>query len=70
MSDREKCRSCGRELPGKAKASCRWYPFCCERCKLVDLGQWFDEKYGLTETEEPLGAEEGDKNRGNGDDSE
>jgi endogenous inhibitor of DNA gyrase (YacG/DUF329 family) len=23
----------------------RWRPFCCERCKLIDLGQWATEKY-------------------------
>jgi endogenous inhibitor of DNA gyrase (YacG/DUF329 family) len=22
-------------------------PFCCERCRLVDLGRWLDEKNGL-----------------------
>jgi endogenous inhibitor of DNA gyrase (YacG/DUF329 family) len=21
----------------------RWRPFCSERCKLIDLGTWFDE---------------------------
>jgi hypothetical protein len=21
-----------------------WRPFCSERCKLVDLGSWFDEQ--------------------------
>jgi endogenous inhibitor of DNA gyrase (YacG/DUF329 family) len=21
----------------------RWRPFCSERCKLIDLGAWFDE---------------------------
>jgi len=21
----------------------RWKPFCSERCKLIDLGAWFDE---------------------------
>ena len=23
----------------------RWKPFCSERCKLIDLGQWATEKY-------------------------
>jgi endogenous inhibitor of DNA gyrase (YacG/DUF329 family) len=23
----------------------RWRPFCSERCKLIDLGQWASEKY-------------------------
>ncbi|MCR4413046.1 MAG: DNA gyrase inhibitor YacG [Thermoguttaceae bacterium] len=22
-------------------------PFCSARCKLIDLGRWLDEKYGL-----------------------
>ena len=22
-----------------------WRPFCSERCKLLDLGNWVDEKY-------------------------
>ena len=22
-----------------------WSPFCSERCKLLDLGNWVDEKY-------------------------
>lgn len=26
-------------------AESRWRPFCSERCKLIDLGQWADEKY-------------------------
>jgi len=21
------------------------YPFCCERCKLIDLGRWFGQDY-------------------------
>jgi hypothetical protein len=24
-------------------AAQRWKPFCSERCKLIDLGAWFDE---------------------------
>lgn len=23
------------------------YPFCCERCKLIDLGRWLDGKYQI-----------------------
>lgn len=22
-------------------------PFCSERCRLIDLGRWLDERYGL-----------------------
>lgn len=25
--------------------SSEFRPFCCEKCKMVDLGHWFDESY-------------------------
>jgi len=28
------------------------YPFCTERCKLVDLGRWLDAKYQIPVVEE------------------
>ena len=36
----------------------RFYPFCSERCKLIDLGRWLGEKYQIPikppgETPEP-----------------
>lgn len=24
------------------------FPFCSDRCRLVDLGRWLDERYGIT----------------------
>ena len=27
------------------------FPFCCERCRLLDLGNWLDGKYVLTDDE-------------------
>jgi endogenous inhibitor of DNA gyrase (YacG/DUF329 family) len=27
-----------------------WRPFCSERCKLIDLGAWADEKYRVAGT--------------------
>jgi uncharacterized protein len=32
-------------------------PFCCERCKLIDLGQWLDGSYSL-ESKENLSEED------------
>lgn len=26
-------------------------PFCCERCKMIDLGHWFEESYRVPEKE-------------------
>lgn len=31
--------------PGKDLGS---FPFCSKRCKLIDLGKWFDEDYRLS----------------------
>ncbi len=25
-----------------------WGPFCSERCKLIDLGKWFNEEHRIT----------------------
>jgi endogenous inhibitor of DNA gyrase (YacG/DUF329 family) len=30
----------------------RWRPFCSERCKLIDLGQWATEKYRVPVVEQ------------------
>lgn len=35
-----KCIMCGHEYIDK-----KYFPFCCKRCKLVDLYNWLDEKY-------------------------
>ena len=31
------------------------FPFCSRRCKLVDLGKWFNEEYSI---EEPIPEEQ------------
>jgi len=37
------CPICKKEARPRAENSA--FPFCSPRCKLVDLGQWFDEAY-------------------------
>ncbi|MHC4792384.1 MAG: DNA gyrase inhibitor YacG [Planctomycetota bacterium] len=29
-----------------------FFPFCSERCKMVDLGAWFDEQYKVISPED------------------
>jgi uncharacterized protein len=44
------CPTCRRPfaLSVDAKSSQhRFFPFCSERCKLVDLGAWLDAKYRI-----------------------
>jgi len=40
-----RCPLCDK--PVKA-SSTEWFPFCSDRCKLVDLGVWLDAEYRIT----------------------
>lgn len=35
------CPQCGK--PTSLKDDNPWRPFCSERCKMIDLGEWFEE---------------------------
>jgi endogenous inhibitor of DNA gyrase (YacG/DUF329 family) len=37
------CPVCGRRT--EYSPANRWRPFCSERCKLIDLGQWASDGY-------------------------
>jgi endogenous inhibitor of DNA gyrase (YacG/DUF329 family) len=41
-----KCPRCGKQVEWEGN-DCR--PFCSERCKLIDLGDWISEEYGIPE---------------------
>ncbi len=46
------CPRCGREAEADENAPLpKHFPFCSERCRLLDLGKWFDEEYRI---ERPL----------------
>ncbi len=51
---RARCRHCGEIFTYTTIQDSPFYPFCSERCKLLDLGDWLDEKHKI---EEPLEAE-------------
>ncbi len=43
-----KCPTCKREVdPATAGQKGSFFPFCSDRCKLVDLGRWLDAKYQI-----------------------
>ena len=43
-----KCPQCGKETEYKGN---EFRPFCSERCKLLDFGDWADERFAIpTET--------------------
>lgn len=40
-----RCPNCDKILAHDVDG--RWRPFCSERCKLADLGQWFAGRYAI-----------------------
>ncbi|OGL40197.1 MAG: hypothetical protein A3C43_06465 [Candidatus Schekmanbacteria bacterium RIFCSPHIGHO2_02_FULL_38_11] len=50
-----KCPTCDKQVKFKNNL---FRPFCSERCKLVDLGHWFEERYIIKGQED----ESGEKN--------
>lgn len=39
------CPTCGAQVEWGAQSPYR--PFCCERCKLIDLGAWAAEEHAI-----------------------
>ena len=50
-----KCPQCGKPAPYEGNP---WRPFCCERCKLIDLGQWAEGRYAIPTEDAPDSEEE------------
>jgi len=52
------CPNCGKMVEWSPAA--KWRPFCSERCRLIDLGQWFSEEHAIPgEAAEDFGAGDG-----------
>ena len=47
------CPTCGKLLNVERKEAAPFRPFCCKRCKLVDLGRWLDGTYSISESITP-----------------
>ena len=50
-----KCLCCGKVIPsvsstaeGKCRINAAHFPFCSERCRLIDLGAWLDGDYRVS----------------------
>ena len=39
------CPNCGK--PVEWNAASHWRPFCSERCRLIDLGEWMNESHRI-----------------------
>jgi endogenous inhibitor of DNA gyrase (YacG/DUF329 family) len=45
-----RCPICGIEIKmPQREAELGFFPFCSEKCKLIDLGAWFDGTYRIVE---------------------
>ena len=58
-----KCPICGKETTNEGNL---YRPFCSERCKLLDLGNWAGDRYRIPTKEKP--PEETHKHNGNRED--
>ena len=46
-----RCPNCNK--PTKAEQDNPWRPFCSERCKLIDLGEWIAEEKRIPSDDGP-----------------
>ena len=53
-----KCPTCEKEVEWSDEN--QWRPFCSERCRLIDLGEWVNESRRIPTEDTPL-SEEMDK---------
>ncbi len=44
------CPTCGKTVEWVSEQ--RWRPFCSERCRLIDLGEWASESYRVPAEEQ------------------
>jgi len=49
-----KCRICRKDVDPASE----YYPFCSERCKIIDLGNWATEKYVISTPIQPEDEEQ------------
>jgi endogenous inhibitor of DNA gyrase (YacG/DUF329 family) len=50
-----KCPTCGKPIQWNEKY--KWRPFCSERCKLIDLGDWLEENHRIPDEAIPPNRE-------------
>jgi endogenous inhibitor of DNA gyrase (YacG/DUF329 family) len=50
-----KCPICKKDVPSESQ----FHPFCSERCKIIDLGNWASEKYVVSTPIQPTESEDG-----------
>ncbi|NKB38906.1 MAG: DNA gyrase inhibitor YacG [Gammaproteobacteria bacterium] len=49
MTKKYSCPNCAQ--PSSLDSANSWRPFCSERCRLIDLGEWMNESNKIASTE-------------------
>lgn len=62
MSKTVACPTCNNPVLWQPQS--KWRPFCSERCRLIDLGEWIDERHRISEPAEGYAPPEHDERRG------
>ncbi len=65
-----RCPTCSRPFEIAALADLPSFPFCTERCRLLDLGRWIDGKYAIPAGSAPSPSSTDDEARGDADDAD
>jgi endogenous inhibitor of DNA gyrase (YacG/DUF329 family) len=58
---KRKCPKCNKIMDEASLQASReggFYPFCCNRCRMLDLGKWFDGDYRIPAEVRPEEAED------------
>ena len=58
MPRKTKCRHCGEVFSYDRIQDHPYFPFCSERCKLIDLGKWLIEEHKIEEPAIDIEGEE------------
>ncbi|MDN3514798.1 MAG: DNA gyrase inhibitor YacG [Candidatus Brocadia sp.] len=58
------CPNCKKVFVYRKIQDIPHFPFCSERCKLIDLGAWLDERYCIEEPVSPDALSRIEKKRG------
>ena len=60
MAKTVKCPTCQKDVEWNEQS--KWRPFCSERCRLIDLGQWLEEDYRVAGDSVPNGDMDNNQN--------
>lgn len=52
---RFECPTCQKQIEVERTDQAPYRPFCCQRCKMVDLGRWLDGTYRISDPIAPTG---------------